>query len=149
MDNDIIPKRLQEKLKELEISQEVTEGKAIRNIDTAIELVDEYFKDYKKRDGTEVTNEERKVIIEQILSNKGLNKNKHSYYLSTLIEKLKNADLKEKEQYGFIIRLAVGENTGIGSYSDWINSTAKQPGVRIDIWTHLMRGCIIELCTLH
>ena len=22
-------------------------------------------------------------------------------------------------------------------------------GVRIDIWTHLMRGCIIELCTLH
>ena len=21
--------------------------------------------------------------------------------------------------------------------------------VRIDIWTHLMRGCIIELCTLH
>ena len=24
-----------------------------------------------------------------------------------------------------------------------------QHGVRIDIWTHLMRGCIIELCTLH
>ena len=24
-----------------------------------------------------------------------------------------------------------------------------QIGVRIDIWTHLMRGCIIELCTLH
>ena len=22
-------------------------------------------------------------------------------------------------------------------------------GVRIDIWTHFMRGCIIELCTLH
>lgn len=21
-------------------------------------------------------------------------------------------------------------------------------GVRIDIWTHFMRGCIIELCTL-
>ena len=25
----------------------------------------------------------------------------------------------------------------------------KEYGVRIDIWTHLMRGCIIELCTLH
>ena len=24
-----------------------------------------------------------------------------------------------------------------------------QNGVRIDIWTHFMRGCIIELCTLH
>ena len=22
-------------------------------------------------------------------------------------------------------------------------------GVRINIWTHFMRGCIIELCTLH
>jgi hypothetical protein len=25
--------------------------------------------------------------------------------------------------------------------------TARGNGVRIDIWTHLMRGCIIELCT--
>ena len=25
----------------------------------------------------------------------------------------------------------------------------REAGVRIDIWTHLMRGCIIELCTLH
>ena len=28
-------------------------------------------------------------------------------------------------------------------------SIEREFGVRIDIWTHFMRGCIIELCTLH
>lgn len=51
--------------------------------------------------------------------------------LMTIIEELSNNEEKNKNTIKTLIHRLV------------------QNGVRIDIWTHFMRGCIIELCTLH
>jgi len=126
MKHDEIPKSLQNRINELELSSDICEDKSVRNIYMAIKIVDEYFKDYKKEDDSYITEEERKIIVEQILDSKCLNKKRGSY-LSTLAEKLKNVGLDEKEQYGFIIRLAVEKSNGIDTYSNFLKGGFKLP----------------------
>ncbi len=55
---------------------------------------------------------------------------------------------KEKEtQVGNQIKNIVSKGISNDEVKELVDSVMNEVGVRIDIWTHLMRGCIIELCT--
>ena len=60
------------------------------------------------------------------------------------IEILTDKQLSDKEKIIYAIVICLSKENG---YCFLTNKTISQFGVRIDIWTHLMRGCIIKLCT--
>ncbi len=65
-------------------------------------------------------------------------------YVITLRYMFENGTLAQsRDVYSFV-------ETGDESVSflfDYDKTNQSADGVRIDIWTHFMRGCIIELCT--
>jgi len=124
IDKGILSERIKKKVEELGISEEIIKEKDLRNIDIAIQIVEEYFKEYRKENRSIVTNEEKRYIIEVILNNNKLNKKRGVYYLSTLIENIKKAGIeKDKDIYGFIIKSAI-EGNGISAYTKFINGSA-------------------------
>ena len=83
-----------------------------RNIDYALRIVDEY--DSISTIGHQLTEEEKKAIVEALIGNKMLNKGR-SIYIATLQAKLVEVGLTEQESYGAIINYAIGK--GNGNYS--------------------------------
>ena len=118
---DILPSTIQQRIKELGIAEEILEGKDKRNVYEALKIVENYFKEYTKTEGREITDEEKRCIIELMLDQKILK----TCLLSSLVERLQKKLHTEniKTIYGFIIKLAI-EGNGIDTYSNFINGCA-------------------------
>lgn len=84
------------------LKKEFLEKISSRNIFVANEIVSRY-----NFEGN-VTEKEKMVLIKSILNNSNLNR---SYYLSTLMQNLKNIGLSEQEIYGSIINSSVNNRS--------------------------------------
>ena len=58
-------------------------------------------------------------------------------FKKTIVELYENGNRNKSE-------LAREYGTSEGNVRAWIKKYGTQNGVRIDIWTHFMRGCIID-----
>ena len=97
------------KLIVLGIDNELIASKNIKNIYTAIKIVNEY--DF----GEELSQTEKTSLITMLLNNNALNDGK-SNYLTTLIQNIEKIGLNKQEIYGMIINLGINgivlEETG-------------------------------------
>ncbi len=100
---------IKSKYESLGISKEFIDLIDIRNLYTAMQIMEEY--DFKRN----LNNEEKSAILKSILSQKGLER-KESLYLTTLINNLLEIGWTEQEAYGIIINLGLNGNiiTGYG-----------------------------------
>lgn len=114
MSLDIEISEYMEELKRLEIN---SSDKSIRNINTALKIVNEYNFEDEKSLGRRLTDEEKKILIESILNPKKLNSGKR-IYLSTLHKKLIEKGFNDEEANGVIINYVVGNN---GSYTSAVD----------------------------
>ena len=86
-------------IEKLGISKEFIEEKDVRNLYTANKIIDGYFEDEP------IDNKTKKNLLYSVL-NQVLNK-RNRLYLSTLIIKLSELELTDKQIYGLIINMAV------------------------------------------
>lgn len=88
------------KLEKLGVSKEFIEEKDIKNLYTAYKIIEGYFED------EQIDNKIKKTLLHSVLNKVVLNKGSGGY-LSTLIIKLSELELTDKQIYGFIINMAV------------------------------------------
>ena len=87
-------------LEKLGISKEFIEEKDIKNLYTAHKIIEGYFED------EQTDNKIKKTLLHSVL-NKGVLNKGTGIYLSTLIIKLSELELTDKQIYGFLINMAV------------------------------------------
>ncbi|MBR6689252.1 MAG: hypothetical protein IKL68_04480, partial [Clostridia bacterium] len=109
-----------------------------RNIDYALRIVSEY--DFEGVVGRELTDEEKKALLEALVGNKSLNKGRN-ICIATLQAKLVDVGLTEQESYGAIINYAIGN----GNYSKALGGLIKYDrDIKDDIETEIIEESITK-----
>ena len=117
MNNGIILQEDKKQIEELRV--DVTE-KDVRNINTALKIVNEY--NFEEGIGRKITDEEKKILVESILAPAFLNSGRGCKYISTLYKNITEKGMDSQEAYGAIINYAMGKNR---NYAGAIGSNNK------------------------
>ena len=93
--------KLKRELIDLGIEKDFIDSKDIKNVYVAKQIVEDY--DF----GREITKSEKKALIVSILNPLALDNNGGVYYLSTLLQNMREIGLTKQELYGAIINLSI------------------------------------------